>query len=204
MSRFIGLVLICTLLTTVSHAEVLRLDFGAAESPVRPGDVAVTDVTMFRTGARAGWLDRTGLTAIDRPIPRKPHPPIIYTSDWRQDAVQGRGVATLRVALPPGRYRAWIMSGPGGGVRAQVWDITVSSGAANTSATFYSGNSCRAMTMPLTVNADGVADLTIRTRSRWTLNAIMIASDDAWPATRDGLVAAMEREAFMLPDSTLR
>jgi len=192
------------LLGVASHAEVVRIDFGTPESPVKQGHLGVSPDTTFGEGVKVGWLSAGDLTAVDRPIPRVPFPPVIYTNEWRQDSVQGRKTATLRVAVPEGDYRVWIMAGPGGGARSQVWDITVQNKASSVGATYYTENSCRSMTMDAVSDENGHLDLTVSTRSKWALNAMVIGSVDEWPMVRDGEVAKMEQEAFLLPDDVLK
>ena len=184
--------------------KVVRIDFGTHDSPVRKGYLRVTRNMRFREGSRAGWVETGGLTDLDRPIPRGPSQPIIYTTDWRQDAVQGRGSATLRVAVPRGRYRVWVMAGPGGGPRAQVWDVQIQSGSSSTRATYFGENACRAMTMDVECTESGNLHLNISTRSTWSLNSMVVASLAEWPEIRTEEISKLEQEAFLLPDDVLK
>lgn len=181
-------------------ADVTLVDFGTRDSPVRPGFTRVTHETIFATNGIAGWLDPAGLEAHDRPIPREPYPPIIYTTDTRRDTVQGRSTATLRVAAADGDVRIWMLAGPGGGAREQVWDIEVSAGSSSARATYYTENGNRALTLKGTIGASGYLDLRITTRSRWALSALVVAPADAWPPPT---VKKLQQEAFLLPDDQL-
>ena len=191
------------LLGVAAQGAVMRIDFGKPDSPVKDGFLVVTASTVFGKGNQAGWLDPEGLVAVDRPIKRTSRP-VIFTNEWRQDSVQGRETATLRIAMPEGVYGVWIMAGPGGGERAQVWDITVQNNASSAKATYFSENSCRSMTMDAVSDENGFLNLAISTRSKWALNAMVIASRREWPAVRDGEIAKMEQEAFLLPDDVLK
>ena len=186
------------------QAAVVRLDFGTSDSPVREGFLAVTDKSALKDGRQAGWLDTTELAALDRPIPRTPFPPVIYTTDIRQDSVQSRAAATLRVAVPAGKYRVWLMAGTGGGGTAQVWDVQVRSGPSCAKATFFGENTCRVMTMDAVSGKAEHLALNITTRSKWAINATVIASLDEWPRLQQTEIAKLEQEAFLLPDDALK
>jgi len=201
------------LLGTSANAAVVRIDFGTADSPVRKGFIRVTEKSAFAAGAAAGWLDAAGLEAVDRPT-RGP----VYTTDLRQDSVQGRSKATLRAAVPAGEYRVWIMAGTGGieppvtavgevlkgsGSQSQIWDMTIAAGASSTNATFYGPDTVRLMRLDA-VSKDGAIDLTITTRSKWALNAMVIASVEEWAQLEKTEIAKLEREATLLPDEFLK
>ena len=202
------------LLAVSANAAVFRIDFGKAESPVRDGFVAVTDKSAFVKGADAGWLDSTGLEAIDRPA-KGP----IYTTDLRQDSVQGRNAATLRVAAPAGKYRVWIMAGTGGieplrtlvgdvltvsGGQSQIWDMQITSSASSRKATFYGPDTVRLVRLDAVSGEEGFLDLTITTRSRWALNAMVIAPVAEWAQLEATEIAKLEREVILLPDEELK
>jgi len=190
---------ICLMFVAASvQAAVVRIDFGKTGSPVRDGFTAVTEQSVFKAGAAAGWLDAAGLEAVDRPT-RGP----VYTTDLRQDSVQGRNKATLRVAAPAGKYRVWIMAGTGGGSRAQIWDMRISSGSSSTQATLYGPDTARLMRLDA-VSRDGTVDLTITTRSKWALNAMVIASVEEWAQLEKTEIAKLEREVILLPDEFLK
>jgi len=199
-SRVLRLALCIVLLGTgLGYGTVVRIDFGTADSPVRDGFVRVTDRSTFAAGAVAGWLDIRGLEAVDRPTRG-----LIYTTDLRQDSVQSRGPATLRVGVPPGKYRVWIMAGTGGGNTAQIWDMRIACGASSTKATFYGPHTARVMRLDAFSGPRGILDLTITTRSKWALNAMIVASAEEWPDLEKTEIAKLERDLTLLPDEFLK
>jgi len=54
------------------------------------------------------------------------------------------------------------------------------------------------------VSKDGAIDLTITTRSKWALNAMVIASVEEWAQLEKTEIAKLEREATLLPDEFLK
>jgi len=188
----------------ISLGRAIALDFGTDQSPVRDGFIRITQKSTFGEESRAGWLKTEGLSAIDRGVPRKVggFPPF-YINDLRRDSVQGRHTAILRIKAPPGKFRAWIMAGTGGGNEAQVWDIHISSGRSSTRATFYGPDTVRLMRMGAVSSQRGYLDFTITTRSKWALNAMVIVPEQEWPALERTAIAKWERESTMLPDDVL-
>ena len=185
------------------RAEVVRIDFGASGSPVKEGFLGITPETLFRKGDKVGWLDNKDLAAVDWPIERTRRT-VIFTNQWRQDSVQSRKPATLRIALPKGKYRVWAMAGPGKSATSQVWDITVANNSSSATATYFSGLSCRSVTFDAETDGQGFLDLSISTRSKWALNAMVIVSLDEWPKVRDKDIRKLEQEAFLLPDDVAK
>ena len=181
----------------------LRIDFGTDKSPVRKGFVRVTGETGWAEGTKVGWLNAASIHDFSHPIPRGPAQPVIFTNDWREDGVQGDGPATLRIDMPKGKYRIWAIGGPAFGVPAQVWNAQLRNGGASAEATWCGKYSCRTMTLDVESDEPGKLDLTIDTRSRWALNALIIASHREWHEDTVKEIAAMERHAFFLPEDVL-
>ena len=179
----------------------IRIDFGTPESPVRNGFVRVTGDAS--EDDRVSWSDAASLQSFDRPIPRGPSQPVIYTTDWRQDGVQGTGPATLRIDVPPGSYHVWAIGGPTMEDSPQVWNMELNSGNASTQATWSDGYSCRRLVLDVAHEDAGPLELNINTQSRWALNALVIASHEEWAETIGEQVAALEQEAFVLPPDVL-
>ncbi|MEA1950101.1 MAG: hypothetical protein U9N87_01865 [Planctomycetota bacterium] len=189
-----------------AQADVVRIDFGTADSAVMDSFTAVTPDTTFGNGVTAGWLDTKGLKAVDRPRSRIPFPPDVYTNELRQDRVESRGPATLRVAVPRGKYRVWIMVGPGSGERAdrpQIWDVAISNGKNRKTATGYGETRCRALTLDAVSTAEGFLDLSISTRSKWGLNAMVVVPLVDWPKMQESEIAKLEQIIHLLPDDVL-
>ena len=192
-------------LASAAAAGTVRVDFGTETSPVRPGFLRVTHKTVFSEGTPAGWLKADGLVSRDNPVPRdwKPdpsrgrdNPPPIYTTDLRQDCVQGSGAATLALRVPDGAYRVWLLCGSAGGSRSQVWDTSLSFGTLKLApdaplpaaialdfsleaATFAGPHACRALVGHSTAK-DGRIEVCPDTRSRWVVNAMLVVPEAEW------------------------
>jgi len=191
----------------------LKLDAGSATSPVAEGFTALTPESAWQEGAAFGWVDRPALSAIDAPVDPEPKPnassgrtdrPKVYTNALSQDHIEGQGAATLRLALPAGRYRAWMVlgaAGTQGGDAYRVWDTHVSCGGARLDATFPGPYETRAVT--LDVEAAGVLDFTFSTRSKWLLNGLVLVPAAEWDATYASLLAAYEQDITCLPKRVL-
>jgi len=192
-------------------AAVVKLDFGTAKSPVRPGFTQITDATRSSDGTLAGWVEGAKLAA--RNVPINPEwvysesrgysaPPPRYTSDLSQDHVESREAATLQISLPDGQYRVWMLIGHAGGHRSQVWDIKAEALGASVADTFPGDSEIRKAEMVANA-ADGTLEIHFSTRSRWLVNALIVAPDDQWDAVREETVAPIERDAFLLPAEVL-
>lgn len=186
------------MLASAAAGRVLCLDLGPADAPVAPGFQALT-------ASDAAWSSESPLEAVDVPVPREPFPPPIYTTDLRRDSVQSRGTATLHLDLPAGAYRAWLMIGTGGGGWSQVWNLRVTNSAAgsSTEATFFGGYTARVMELDITADDHG-AVLRFETKSRWSVNAIIVAPRDQWDHVRASLFEPWERSITLLPDDVLK
>jgi len=200
------LFLAALLMGVAAHAEVVRLDFGKADSAVMRGFTAVTPKTEFGKGVKAGWLDARGLNAMDRPRPSTSFQKEVYTNELRQDRVESRGPAMLRVAVPKGKYRVWVMVGPGSGERAdrpQIWDVKIKNGPNSATATGYGESRCRVLVLDAVSSAEGYLDLEISTRSKWGLNAMIITSLEEWPVFEKTERPKREQIIYLLPDRVL-
>ncbi len=191
----------------LAAAPVVKLDFGTTKSALRPGFTRVTTAARADKSTAAGWLRGAALRAVDAPVKRewtysessgRSNPPPRYTSALSQDHIESRAPAVLRLPLPDGRYRLWILCGHAGGLRQQVWDVTASAGRAARTITFPGPSAIRKI--ELTADARGGAlDVTFSTRSIWLVNALVAAPEAEWPAVRKRLLDALEFEHFVLP-----
>ena len=215
------------LFASAASAGTLRIDFGTETSPVRKGWLRVTHKTKFGDKTPVGWLSTDGLVSRNNPIPRdwklnpsrgRKYPPPIYTTDLRQDCVQGTRQATLAVRVPDGNYVVWLLCGSAGGSRYQVWETQVTSSVGefgNTpiitgslpgdgfgSETFTGPYACRVQWD--TAGAEhGKLEARFHTESRWVVNAILVVPLGDWTAVREREIAQIEREVFFLPDDVL-
>ncbi|NQT54008.1 hypothetical protein HQ576_18280, partial [bacterium] len=205
------------LLAPVAWAGTIRIDFGTEKSPVRKGWLRVTHKTKFTKDTPAGWLDTKGLVSRDNPIPRdwtlnpsrgRKYPPPIYTTDLRQDCVQGTGDASFAMRLPMGEYRVWALCGSAGGNRYQVWDLSVSMRVGGpdfvgyASASFSGPYACRVL-RPGSVVSPGVVEICLDTDSRWVVNAMLVVPKAEWEKVNSTEIAKIEQELFLLPDDVL-
>jgi len=187
-------------------AQVLRLDFGTKESPLREGFTRVTSQgAISDDGAVASWVGEKDLQAADHPVPRSPFPPPVYTNDLRQDSLQSANAATLRLHVPKGTYKVWALVGTGGGGWEQVWDVQLVNTAQSTQtqATFWGGYAARILTLEAVAKEDGVLDIQIRTRSRWSVNAMVVVPAHLWESQAK-MIQHLEREVLLLPDDVLK
>ena len=194
-----------------ARAGTVRIDFGTAKSPLRDGFVRVTDKTVFGRDTPVGWVEPRDLASRDVPLSRewkhsesrgRSYPPPIYTTDLRQDCVEGSGPATLRVRVPDGRYRVWLLCGTPGRDRSQVWNLRVACGNASDEATFPGAYTARVLTVRAAA-AGGGLDLALTTKSRWTVNAVLVVPEADWAAAKATEIAKIEQEVFLLPDDVL-
>ena len=195
---------------TSSRAAVL-LDFGTKDSPLQKGFIRITDQSVFGPDAVAGWLDHTGIHAGADKIRREgtynesrgsTEPPPVYLTRLSCDHVQSGVSAVLRVALRPGTYRLWALFGPGGGGRGQVWDVTATAGNSRLTATLAGPWDCRVGRARVTVRADRL-DIRFNTRSRWVLDALVVAPESEWDQVVKDTVTPAERTVFLLPPELL-
>ena len=199
------------LAASAAGAGTIRIDFGTETSPLRKGFIRVTHKTKFGDKAPVGWLSTDGLQSRDNPIPRdwklnpsrgRKYPPPIYTTDLRQDCVQGTGDATLALRVPDGDYRVWLLCGSAGGSRYQVWNVHAAHGAVGAEATFTGPHTARVLTFRIEATG-GFLDFTFTTQSRWNACALLVAPEAEWEKVRDTEVAKLEKEVFLLPDDVL-
>ncbi len=188
----------------------LLVDFGPAGSPLRPGFVRVTEKTVSPSAQVAGWLAGASLEAGAAPIQRsriaggREITPPIYLNAASCDFVGGRSAARFRLPASAGKYRLWLLVGPAGGSRSQVWDLSVRSAAGVLArATFAGPYDCRVVTASVPVT-NGPMVLTFRSRSRWRVNALAWAPESEWAAVREKTLAPLEREIFLLPPDLMK
>ena len=199
-------------LAVATRADPVFLDFGSTESPVRDGFVRVTETTAFEDGAGAGWVEPQGLVSRAVAVQRewtysesggRSNPPSVYATDLSCDHVESVEPASLRVRVADGPVRVWLLCGVGGGNSAQVWDVSASAGGSEVRATFPGATESR--TLDLRANASGgVLDIRFSSRSRWLVSAAVVAPESAWSEAAASVVAAVEREVFMLPEEVLK
>ena len=195
------------LCSAVAAAAPLLLDFGRAESPLRAGFTRVTETGV----AEVSWASSGRLESVATPILRestysessgRSNPPANYATDLTCDHVRASAPATLTIRVPPGPYVLWLLSGAGGEPRSQVWDTTVRCGSETAQVTFAGGQEIRALRLTGTADAKGL-QLALSTRSRWLLNAAVIAPQAEWPQVEQTLVAEIAKETFLLPPDVL-
>ncbi|NOY81132.1 MAG: hypothetical protein GXP31_09020 [Kiritimatiellaeota bacterium] len=192
-------------------AAAVLLDFGKNDSPLQKGFARLTPTSVFKPGVRAGWVRPTGLRAEADPIRRegtysasrgRTEPPPIYLTELSCDRVESDAAAVLRVTLPPGNYRMWVLLGPGGGNRAQVWDAAVDVAGSTLTATLAGPWDSRVRRHAFSNPADQL-DIRFDTRSRWAVSALAIASEKAWPAIEKDFIKPAEQAIFLLPPELL-
>ena len=194
-------------------AQSVKLDSGTAKSPVAEGFTALTPDTAWVDGAALGLVDKPAVAAIDAPVDSEPKlnehsgrqdRPKVYTNALSQDHIEGQGTATLRVAIPAGKYRAWMVigaAGPQGGGANRVWDTHVVCGQGRIDATFPGPYETRAVTMD--VVSEGTLDFVFTTRSKWLVNGLVLIPVADWDKTHAELLASYEQDIYVLPQKVL-
>jgi len=194
-----------------TDAEVIKLDFGTEKSPVRAGFTRISDKSKPADG-EPGWIESESLIGKDVPIDRewkfreslgRSEPPMIFTTDLSRDHVESAIPATLRLGLPEGKYRVWVLCGAAGGNRSQVWDLAVRSGESGARATFPGPYESRILRFDVEANRPQL-DLRFSTRSRWLVNAAVIAPVSDWASVQMELLDTLEREVRLLPAEELK
>jgi len=210
-ARSLALCVAFLLACVVAQAGTVRVDFGTAKSPLRDGFARVTDKTVFAKDTPAGWVAPRDLASRDIPVSRewkhsesrgRSNPPAIYTTDLRQDYVTAGGPATLRVRVPDGPCRVWLLCGSAGRGGSQVWSLRVACGGASDEATFPGAWTARVLRLRATAQG-GTLDLALTTKSRWTVNALLVVPEADWPKAQATEIAKIEQEVFLLPDDVL-
>ena len=195
-------------------AQVLMIDAGSGASPVAAGFTALTPERAWADGEAFGWLaGGAAVSAVDAPVDAEPKlnassgrrdRPKAYTNALSQDHVEGLGPATLRLAVPAGSYRLWMVIGAAGGSGSEayrVWDTQIRCGTSRLQATFPGPHETRAVT--LDVVSDGHLDLEFSTRSKWLLNALVAVPSAAWAGVHAEHLAGYEQDITMLPAAVL-
>ena len=211
-ARVLFPVLAAVLAAAVGGAE-LRLDAGTASSPLAEGFTALTADTAWQDGATFGWVDKPAVVAIDAPVDREPKAnassgrkdrPKAYTNALSQDHIEGQGDATLRVAIPAGTYRAWLVigaAGTQGGDSNRVWDTHVTCGQARLDATFPGPYETRALTFD--VVSAGTLDFAFSTRGKWLFNGLVLVPVADWDKAHGERLARYEQDIYVLPKEVL-
>jgi hypothetical protein len=157
------------------------------------------------------WTADGELKAITQKIQRdwsysessgRSNPPPSYLTELTCDHVESDKPAELHLNVPAGAVRVYALCGAAGGERAQVWDIALSAGASQASATFAGPYETRALELA-TKATDAGLTVRIQTRSRWVLNALIVAPESSWKQVRADLIDPIEHETFLLPDDVL-
>jgi len=194
------------------QAKPVLLDFGTDSSPVRQGFTRITaGVEAGRSSA--GWSGPgKNLRSKANPIRRKGtysessgrviRPPA-YLNELSCDYVEGTAAAELQIPVAPGRYEIWLLAGPPGGRREQVWDMSVSIAGTRRSTTYAGPWDCRVLRARVQAGSEGLA-VRFTTRSRWALNAMAVVPADEWPDVQRRVIDPVEKEVFLLPPELLK
>jgi len=218
LSRGLGalcLVALCLVAPRPAQAQVIKLDFGTDKSPLRKGFLRVTHETLFAEGVVAGWTKKGEMVSKSIPIKRewtysessgRSSPPPMYATDLTCDHVESKAPAMLRVKVADGQHHVWLLCGQAGGNRYQVWNLVAFSGrylAGFAGATFAGGQESRVLELSAAA-VEGHLDIRFSSGSRWLVNAAVIVPEAEWQATKKSLIAAIEKETFVLPDDVLK
>lgn len=184
--------------------DVYYFDFGTYDSPIEKGFERITPSDVWGNDRHFGWISNSTLEAVDNPVDGKKFPPSIYTTNIRRDSIQSARPATFCLKLSPGKYMVWAMIGTGGGNWGQVWDITISSNDNKGSATFAGPETARIISFNAATDSKGLLEIKIDTRSRWAINALIIAPLQQWPSIQTRIVDRLENSIIILPDDILK
>lgn len=196
-------------LAVAAPAAVYRFDCGTDDSPLEAEFVRLTPAG----GGGAVWATAAdNLEARTAAIVRgweensrngKQQPPIPYYTELNCDYISGTGPATLRLPVPAGPYRVWILSGHGsGGHRHQVWDVAVAAGTAEARSVIPGPVGMRQLQLEASADSQGLA-LTFSSRSRWLVNAVVAVPLAEWAQAEAEVIAPLWADSSTLPRAEL-
>lgn len=176
----------------------MMLDFGSAASPVYEGFAAIT----AKGNDKVKWRSQTGLAEVVNEIKRGTPRPMVYHTELSCDYITGNGPAELKLSVPPGNYKVWVLLGHPEGANAKVWNTRIStnsdSALINIFGTSYGNYGMRYALLNAAADKDG---LTVRfdTANSWLVNAMVVAPAADWDKIAETVVAPLWEEYEFLP-----
>lgn len=188
-------------------AAPLWFDFGTEQSAVWAGCSRVTNTTMWRPPATAGWERSAGLSAAVRvhgaPVENRSRgtmdPPPIWTNPITEDCVQGATANSFRMPVGAGEYEVYVLCGTSdSAARSQFFDFDVDVGGSVQRVQIEGPYPFRPLRFRAKASGGSLA-VNFRPRSKWVVNAIL-----AWPAgdaaqAPPQIIAALEEWTFRMP-----
>ena len=206
--RHSSFILTVVCLAFAAQSEVFIFDFGTKDSPLRKGALRVTDAG----GDRAKWGSDTprqaGKNAIQREWTEnkdsgKDTPPPSFQTELTCDHVSGDQPDTLTLDVPPGAYKLLLLCGRSGGRAEAVWDVCAATeDGMSAKATFAGGHELRALQLDAVTGTQGLS-LSLTTRSRWLINALVAVPAGEWESAQKSVIAPLLTESFVLPPEEL-
>jgi len=196
----------CCSLIWAAGDGIYRYDFGTAVSPLREGYVKVT----AKKGQGYSWQSSGKLRAVANKIidsventrRKSIEPPPVYFNPLSCDYVTGAAETRLSLAVPAGRYRAWAVCGHAGTRRNRdfVWNVQMGGSEINN----WKSYAIRELIFPVTADDSG-ARITIKTKSEWLINALILVPEKKWQAFKKGTeLRSLRNEMFHLSDEKIK
>ncbi len=199
------LIIFCT---SIACAAPIIFDFGTESSPLFPKAELVTD----KGGAKALWVAGAQIKAYANSVRRewvldkhtgRDEPPACYQTELSCDYVASTAPATLQLEVPPGAYRLLLLCGRPEGRVGQVWDVTIANvDGERAQATFAEPYELRVLYLEAVTDTLGLT-LSLSTRSRWLLNAIIAVPVAEWDAVKEEVITPLLKDLFLLPSEVL-
>ncbi len=174
-------------------AEPLMLDFGSADSPLYEGFTAVTG----KGNAQVKWVSKTELMEVAHKIKRGGRLDAYYTP-LNCDYISGTGPAELKISVPPGNYKVWVLLGhPEGGVN-KVWNNRISTSGSAVEINIPGNYEMRCAVMDAAADKDGLS-VRFDTANSWLVNGMVVVPAADWEKVDESVIAPLWEEYEFLP-----
>ncbi len=195
--KYYLLSLIFTVIGVCNAAEpTIMLDFGSATSPLYEGFTRVTR----EGGDNVKWETKAELKEIENKIKRwkKANFDDVYYTSLNCDYVYGNGAAELKLSVPAGNYKVWVLLGNPAGGESKVWNSRISTNS--DSAEINIPGNCGMRYALLNAAADK-SGLTVRfdTANSWMINGMVVIPATDWDTLAETVIAPLWKEYEFVP-----
>ena len=195
-------------MASIAMGDVFIFDFGSKDSPLREGATCVTE----DGGELATWNKKDGLKSYNNKIITewienksrgRKMPPVVYQNELTCDYVASSQPHTLTLNVPKGNYEVILLCGRAGKGSSQVWDINVTDGSTEESATIAGQYELRKLQFITTATDKGI-ELQLSSRSRWLINAMILIPEADRTSAQAQIIEPIMKECFMLPPEEMK
>lgn len=189
------------------HSEIRIYDFGTKDSALHKGAIQITE----QGGPQVTWDQPNELKSVKNPIVcewiedksrGQKIPPVVYQNELTCDYIASSQPHELSIDVAAGVYEIVMLCGRSGKDASQVWDMTVSDGHTETTATFAGAYELRKLQFKTSATNKGIG-LRFSTRSRWLVNAVMVIPETEKKQAFKEIIDPLLKACFMLPPEEL-